>query len=98
MSTEVLYVRVPPQLKDATESYAAKRGLTVRSAVVGLLQRGLESVSNEGSVKEMEANNRSLSATLQASQAEAEALKERERVLGTAYNSVLGRTQLHVGN
>lgn len=98
MAGEVLYVRIPPQLKEATESYAAKRGLTVTSAVVDLLQRGLESVSNEESIQQIQAHNQSLSAALQASLAEADSLKERERVLGTAYNTVLGRTKLNVGN
>jgi hypothetical protein len=56
MSTEVIYARVPAALKEAADAYAGQHGKTLTRAVVDLLDRGLNAVSDERSVEELTAN------------------------------------------
>lgn len=56
MATEVIYARVPKQLKDAADAFAGQRGSTLTSAVVDLLGRGLTSVSDQRSLTAIERN------------------------------------------
>ena len=60
--SQVIYARVPDQLKDAADIYADERALTLTSAVVDLLQRGLAAVSDERSVAALEARVAALAA------------------------------------
>lgn len=53
-STSVLYLRVPPELKDAAEAFAVERGMTLTSAAVSLIERGLEEDANTSSVAELQ--------------------------------------------
>jgi hypothetical protein len=53
--TQVIYARVPEQLKEAADAYAAERGATLTSAVVDLLERGLSAVTDERSIAELQA-------------------------------------------
>jgi antitoxin component of RelBE/YafQ-DinJ toxin-antitoxin module len=53
--TQVIYVRVPESLKDAADSYSEECGVTLTSAVVDLLGRGLAAVSDEKSISDLEA-------------------------------------------
>ncbi len=52
-STSVVYARIASGLKAQVESYAGDRGMTLTAAVVDLLERGLEAVSNAASVDEL---------------------------------------------
>lgn len=52
--SQVIYARVPDQLKNAVDGYAAERGTTLTSAVVDLLERGLVSTSDAPSVADLE--------------------------------------------
>jgi hypothetical protein len=54
MTTTVIYARVPETLKQATDDYAGDRGVTITTAVVELLERGLEANANARSVAELE--------------------------------------------
>src|SRR5260221_1378107 len=54
MTTTTIYARVPTELKEATDVYAAEHGMTLASAVTDLLGRGLEGVSGEASLKALE--------------------------------------------
>src|SRR5680860_1060534 len=56
MSTEVIYARVPTSLKEAADTYASQHGKTLTRAVVDLLDRGLNAVSDERSIEELTAN------------------------------------------
>lgn len=52
--SQVVYARVPDSLKDAVDLYAENRGVTLTSAVVDLLERGLVAASDETSVADLE--------------------------------------------
>lgn len=71
MATEVIYARVPAELKNAVDAHAAHLGITLTAAVAELISHGLESAANEQSI-----------ANLQASLSEARlTLSERDRNL-----------------
>jgi hypothetical protein len=53
--TQVIYARVPESLKDAADAYSEECGVTLTSAVVDLLGRGLAAVSDEKSIGDLEA-------------------------------------------
>ena len=43
----VIYARVPDSLKQALHAHAAERGLTLTTALVGLVERGLQAIADE---------------------------------------------------
>lgn len=51
---QVIYARVPDAVKEDADEYADKQGLTLTSAVVDLIQRGLDAVTNERSIANLE--------------------------------------------
>ena len=53
--SEVIYARVPEGVKSDVESYADQLGVSLSSAVVDLLHRGLAAVGEERSVANLEA-------------------------------------------
>jgi len=55
VTTEVIYARVPAELKGAVEEHAAGRSLTLAGAVSELLVRGVEAVHGAPSVATTEA-------------------------------------------
>jgi hypothetical protein len=50
----VVYARVPDSLKQSLHAHAAERGLSLTTAVVGLVERGLEAIADEPAVTELE--------------------------------------------
>jgi hypothetical protein len=52
--SQVIYARVPETVKADVEEYASKEGVTLSSATVDLLQRGLASIGEERSVANLE--------------------------------------------
>lgn len=52
--SQVVYARVPDSLKAALDLYADQHGLTLTSAVVDLLERGLVAASDEKSMAHLE--------------------------------------------
>lgn len=60
--SQVIYARVPDNLKEAADSYAHDRGMTLTGAVVDLLERGLAAVSDERSIADLEARFAQVSA------------------------------------
>ena len=52
--SQVIYARVPDALKEAVDAYAEERGVTLTSAVVDLLGRGMAAASDERSVADLE--------------------------------------------
>jgi hypothetical protein len=60
MSTTTIYARIPEELKAATDAYAADHGMTLASAVAGLLGRGMEAATSEESVRALEARAQEL--------------------------------------
>ncbi|HEY4915286.1 MAG TPA: hypothetical protein VIH92_00090 [Solirubrobacteraceae bacterium] len=89
--TVSLYFRASPKLRDDAEEFGLERSVTLSSALATLVERGLEAVSNEGSV-------RALEATAQAHQQELAVLHERDRGWQTMFNSLQGQLQtLKVG-
>ena len=52
--SQVVYARVPDSLKEAVDLYAEQRGVTLTSAVVDLLERGLVAASDETSMTDLE--------------------------------------------
>lgn len=75
VATEVIYARVPPDLKAAADAYAVERGVTLTRVVVDLLDRGLSAVSDEHSVAELESKVVQLTAEKSAAEAELLAAK-----------------------
>jgi hypothetical protein len=52
--SQVIYARVPEPLKEAADAYSEDCGVTLTSAVVDLLGRGLTAVSDEKSISALE--------------------------------------------
>lgn len=78
-ASEVIYARVPAELKEAADTYASQHGKTLTGAVVELLDRGLNAVSDERSIAGLQANL----ARVMAEKAEVEAeLRSAETQLG----------------
>lgn len=77
MATTTIYARVPTELKDATDAYAAENGMTLASAVTDLLGRGLESASGEESLKALEARAAELQQELNQVKPALDAIQER---------------------
>ncbi len=79
MSTATIYARVPSELKEATDEYASRKGMSLASAVTDLLGRGLEAAENEPSVRALEARAQEV----EQGRVAAEAMQERlKQVLG----------------
>jgi len=55
VSTATIYARVPVTVKEATDEYAGRHGMSLASAVADLLGRGLEAAENEPSIRALEA-------------------------------------------
>jgi hypothetical protein len=84
MSTTTIYARIPADLKDATDAYAAERGMTLASAVADLLGRGMEAASGEAAVTALEARARELQQELDQVRPALDAVQARlPQVLGT---------------
>lgn len=67
--SQVIYARVPDSLKEAADSYAHDKGVTLTAAVVDLLERGLAAASDEESTTQLQlevAQERASSAQLRA--------------------------------
>jgi rubrerythrin len=57
----VIFARVPEDVKEATEEYAKANGMTLTNAVKDLIDRGLTASQDEGSVAALEARVAELS-------------------------------------
>jgi antitoxin component of RelBE/YafQ-DinJ toxin-antitoxin module len=82
MTTQVIYTRVPEELKEAADAYADERGAKLSSAIVDLLERGLTAVSDDRSIANMEQivslltnENARLKASLNSARTELSAVK-----------------------
>src|SRR6266536_4036090 len=101
---EVIYARVPRALKEAIDGYRHERGMTITTAVVDLLNRGMESVMNEESATDLERRLAEVTGRLSAAeakgreaQATVETLEEREQNLMGAYRVLAERVKQNVG-
>ena len=84
MATTTIYARVPIELKEVTDAYAAEHGMTLASAVTELLGRGMEAASGEESVKALEARAAELQRELDQVKPALDAINERlPQKLGT---------------
>jgi hypothetical protein len=89
--TVSLYFRSSPKVRDDAEHFGVERALTLSSALATLVERGLEAVENEDSVRALEANAQNLAQELAV-------LQERDRGWQTMFNSLQGQLQtLKVG-
>ena len=91
--TNVIYARVPAEVKEAVDSYATQRGTTLSSAVVHLLERGLAAVSDEPSIQALQA---ALSA-LKTEKAAADAELHRARTELLTLNALSQRAGQQIG-
>jgi hypothetical protein len=91
--SEVIYARVPDNLKAAADEYAKQRGTTLTGAVVDLLERGLSAVSDAPSVATLEATL----AETRAAKAKVEADFNATRAELTAFTAFAQRAQKPVG-
>lgn len=91
--SQVIYARVPDQLKDAVDGYAAERGTTLTSAVVDLLEQGLVSTSDAPSVADLELKL----ATTSAQKMDAEASLRSARLELQTLQSLSERTRQTLG-
>jgi hypothetical protein len=55
MRSESLYFRATGELRQAVDEYSANQGVTLSAALGALVERGLEAVSNEESVRRIQA-------------------------------------------
>jgi hypothetical protein len=83
MSTEVIYARVPAALKEAADEYASQHGKTLTGAVVDLLDRGLVAVTDERSVRDLEANLARVTAEKARAEADLRTAETQLAALGT---------------
>lgn len=84
MATTTIYARVPAELKEATDVYAAEHGMTLANAVTDLLERGLEATSGEECVKALEVRAAQLQRELDQVKPALDAMHDRlPQVLGT---------------
>jgi hypothetical protein len=60
MPTDVIYARVPSEVKLAAEDYAAAKGFTLTAAVSQLLGLGIEAVQNDRSIQTLQTRVASL--------------------------------------
>lgn len=88
--SQTIYARVPDQIKEAADEYAAHRGMTLASAVADLLDRGLQGAADEQSIAGLEQRVAELSA-------ENHVLRERELAIGSAYQVLADRIGRPVG-
>ncbi|MDA8316272.1 MAG: hypothetical protein M0010_14050 [Actinomycetota bacterium] len=101
MTTPTVYARVDRELKEAVDSFAERRGMSLASAVTDLLVRGLEAASSEESVSALEARAQQLQAELSQVRQAAVVMDGRFRqVLGTCEcgGALTGRDFLVTGN
>jgi hypothetical protein len=91
--TQVIYARVPDALKQAADAVASERGTTLAATISDLLRRGLESLTDVGSVSELQHAVRRLS----TEKAEIEAARQKATSeLGTL-RALAERTAQRVG-
>jgi hypothetical protein len=91
--SQVIYARVPDNLKEAADVYASDRGITLTSAVVDLLAQGLAAASDELSITEL--STRLAQTTAEKAEAEAK-LSGAVNELG-ALRAFAERASQHVG-
>lgn len=104
MTTEVIYARIPANLKGALIDYAARNAMTQTTAIADLLERGLKAVTTSASIEEIERSAHDLRAKLATSEVQlreaqlrANAVEERERNLLSAYQGLAKRTEQTIG-
>lgn len=68
--SQVIYARVPDTVKADVEEYADQQGVSLTSAVVDLVQRGLSAVSEEPSIANLEARVAALTSEKSAIEAQ----------------------------
>ena len=101
--SEVIYARVPGSLKAAADEYADRRGTTLTSAVVDLLERGLTAAADAKSIAGLEATvaktvaeRTQLEAELNATRAELSAFtafaQRAQRTVGRCPNPQCGNS------
>jgi rubrerythrin len=101
----VIYARVPDSLKQALHAHAGERGLTLTTAVVELVERGLEAIADEQSVTELDAKlaaaSRELERTrgrLQEAELGLQTARERERLTARTYSALAERARQQLGS
>jgi hypothetical protein len=104
MSTDVIYARVPSELKQAAEDHAAAKGFTLTAAVSELLGLGIEAVQNARSVRALRARIATLEHELENTRAaqrqealRREAAEQQAFLLHGAAKSWSDRAQQEVG-
>lgn len=84
MASTTIYARIPGELKDATDAYAADHGMTLANAVADLLARGMEASAGEEAVRALEARAQELQRELDQVKPALDAVNERlPQILGT---------------
>lgn len=89
--SDSLYFRGSAKLREDAEQFGLARNLTLSSALAALVERGLEAVANEESVKNLELTSQRLAQ-------EVAVLRERDQKWSTVFSSLQGQLQtLRVG-
>jgi hypothetical protein len=83
--SQVIYARVPDSLKEAADTYAGDRGVTLTAAVVDLLERGLAATTDERSIGQLELNLARVSAEKAQVEAELQATKTELAAVETVF-------------
>jgi endogenous inhibitor of DNA gyrase (YacG/DUF329 family) len=89
--TVSVYFRTSPKVREDVERFGEERSLTLSAALAALVERGLEAVDSEDSVRALEAKAQGLGQELAV-------LQERDRGWQTMFNSLQGQLRtLRVG-
>lgn len=104
MATEVVYARVPGELKDLLEGYAADRGISQSTAIAALLESGTRLEATAARVGRLERQTGDLEEQLAAArhrvrelELETEAAAQRERELERTYRVIGERADQPIG-
>ncbi len=91
MASTVIYARVPAEIKEAVESHAEARGMTLTAAITDLLRRGLEATENARSAEALEVEVQRLRAQLDGARAEVAGAQTQAQAATASFQSLSHR-------
>lgn len=91
MASTVIYARVPAEVKEAAESHAESRGMTLTAAITDLLSKGLEASENARSAQSLEVEVQRLRAQLDGARAEVAGAQTQAQAVTASFQSLSHR-------
>ena len=93
LRTESLYFRASPKVRDEANRYATDNSLRLSSALAALVERGLEAVKDEPSVRALEERTQRLTSTVAQLNQQVAVLIERDQKWNAFFSSLRGQLQ-----